>query len=73
MVEYACSQDAICYYSNPANGNAGEEYVYYPQMTATVDGYAKLDFSDIPDGKYIMILKGGERYIGTILKLRCDT
>ena len=70
LVEYSCSQSVICYYSDPDNINVGEEAMYTPQMTPTVDGYAVLDFSDIPDGEYIMILKDGSKYLGTILKLR---
>lgn len=42
---YSCAQDRNNYY---------EEDSYYVKWAPTVEGYAKLDFSEIPEGQYVM-------------------
>lgn len=70
LVEYECQQDYTCFYSYPDHNNEGDSWYYAPQLTPTPQGYASLDFSGIPDGKYIMIVRGNKQYIGTILNLQ---
>lgn len=70
LVEYECTQDIICYRSWPEYYMQGKEVYYRPELTPTPQGYGVLDFDGIPDGKYIMVVRGDGQYIGTILKLQ---
>ena len=70
LVEYNVCQDITCFRSWPDHNDDGAEWYYVPALKPTPQGYATLDFSEIPTGKYIMILRGGDEYIGTILDLQ---
>ena len=59
---YLCSRDSNHY---------EEEDSYKIKTTPTAQGYAELDFSEIPDGKYVMVLwyNGFSNYRATLLEL----
>ena len=70
LVEYECTQDVTCFISSKNLCSVGEAWYYAPSLKPTTQGYALLDFSEVPDGKYIMILNGNGKYLGTILNLQ---
>lgn len=70
LVEYTGKQDVTCFHSNPSFWNENENWGYSPKLMPTTQGYAMMDFSEVPDGKYIMVVEGNDQYIGTILNLQ---
>lgn len=76
--EYDYSADATYFDCNNEHNNWDEEDAYGinygVQVTPTFDGYATIDFSEVPDGKYVVIfryIKGEKQYYqSTLLNLQ---
>lgn len=67
LVETTYDIDSKYYACNPEMNNWDEEDVYYPGTLATKQGYAALDFTEIPSGCYILVVRGNGKYIATLL------
>lgn len=74
IVEEKHSANITYYDINPNHHSYTIPDQYTVKTIPTVDGYSDLDFSDIPNGKYAMILQGekdGKRkYIATVIDLQ---
>lgn len=67
LVETTYDIDCTYYNCNRSMNNWEEEDIYYPSTRATTQGYAVLDFTEIPSGRYVMIVEGNGKYIATLL------
>lgn len=63
--------DATYYECGRDSNHYEEEDSYYIKTIPTAQGYAELDFSEIPDGEYVMVLwyNGFSNYRATLLEL----
>ena len=55
LVETTYSVDSTYYACNPDMIDWDQEAYYTPDVVPTVDGYAAIDFSKIPSGRYIIV------------------
>lgn len=73
LIEEQFYADATFYDFNSEHKSWDIPYEYLVKYTPTVDGYADLDFSDIPNGKYVLVLYGVKNnivtYIATVITL----
>lgn len=69
LIEKAYEVDTTYYYCDPRWNHYEEEDFYYLANVPTAQGYARIDFSAIPSGRYIMVINTGKNtYRATLVE-----
>lgn len=69
LIETAYTVNATYYDFDSGHNHFELEDGFLVPTTPTVDGYAKLDFSGIPAGQYVMYIDGDTTYMATLINI----
>lgn len=69
LVEKQYEVDATYYDCDPQHNNWQDEDIYYLECIATPEGYAEVDLTGVPAGKYVMLYDYDGYYCATVLTI----
>lgn len=69
LVDTTYTIDTIYYDCNYEHNNWTDEDVFYLKTMPTTEGYAVIDFTDIPSGRYVMLFRSNGKYKASLLCL----